>query len=231
VLAAVRPLTGRRVLDVGAGDGRLARALRGAGAHVVAIDPDPDMAGLTAGLPDLPFEDGAFDVVVACFVLNHVEDPRAGAAELARVTAPGGRVVATTWPSGATAQSRMWQRVLDEIGVEPAPGTRLPAHLDFPRTVDGLAGLLRGPGLEVDTRSIAWTHDGPVAELWDGAAAGIGGIGATVAAQLPEVRDRLRAAYDREVVALVEDDRLRFGTEAVLAVGTKPGGAPGRMPR
>ncbi|GAB2625764.1 hypothetical protein GCM10027270_10690 [Nocardioides ginkgobilobae] len=226
VLEAVRPLTGRRVLDVGAGDGRLARALRGAGAHVVAVDPDPDMAGFTAGLPDLPFEDGAFDVVVACFVLNHVDDPRASAAELARVTAPGGRVVATTWPSGATAQSRMWQRVLDTEGVVAAPGVRLPEHLDFPRTVDGLAGLLRGAGLETEAREVGWTHDGPLAELWEGAAAGIGGIGATVAGQPVEVRERLRAAYDVEVGALAEDDRLRFRTEAVLAVGTRPGRMP-----
>ncbi|MAO81495.1 MAG: hypothetical protein CMH82_12715, partial [Nocardioides sp.] len=115
LLSALRPLTGRRVLDVGAGDGRLARILRGAGAHVVAVDPDPDMAGLTVGLPDLPFEDGAFDLVVAAFVVNHLDDPRAGVAELARVTAPGGRVLATIWPSGANAQSRMWQRVLDAV--------------------------------------------------------------------------------------------------------------------
>ena len=223
VLATLRPLTGARVLDVGAGDGRLARALRGAGAHVVAVDPDPEMAGFTAALPDLPFEDEAFDVVVATFVLNHVGDPRSCAAEMARVTRPGGRVVATTWQSGATAQSRMWQRVLDAAGVVPAPGVRLPEELDFPRTVDGLAGLLRGAGLDAEARTVGWTHDGPVSELWDGAAAGIGGIGATVAGQPVEVRERLRTAYDREVLELVEDDRLRFDTEAVLAVGTKPG--------
>ena len=150
----------------------------------------------------------------------------AAAAELARVTAPGGRVVATIWPSGATAQSRMWQRVLDAEGVVPGPGVRLPEHLDYPRTVDGLAGLLRGAGLEVDAREVGWTHDGPLAELWDGAAAGIGGIGATVAGQPVEVRERLRAAYDVEVRALAEDDRLRFRTEAVLAVGTRPGMMP-----
>lgn len=223
VLEALRPLTGRRVLDVGAGDGRLARALRGAGAHVVAVDADPEMAGFTAALPDLPFEDDAFDVAVACFVLNHVDDPRASVTELARVVRPGGRVVATIWPSGATTQSRMWQRVLDAAGVVPEPGVRLPEHLDFPRTVDGLADLLRGPGLDVEARTIAWTHHGEVLELWDGAEAGIGGIGATVAAQPPEVRERLRAAYDLEVRELVEDDRLRFPTEAVLAIGTRPG--------
>ena len=138
---------------------------------MVAVDPDPDMAGLTVGLPDLPFEDGAFDLVVAAFVVNHLDDPRAGVAEMARVTAPGGRVVATIWPS------------------------------------------------------ITWTHRGPVDELWDGAAAGIGGIGATIAAQPVEVRERLRAAYEQEVGALVVDDELCFSTEAVLGVGM----APGRM--
>lgn len=222
VLAALRPLTGARVLDVGAGDGRLARDLRGAGAHVVAVDPDPEMAGFTAALPDLPFDDDAFDVVIACFVLNHVDDPRAAAAELARVTRPGGRVVATIWQSGATVQSQMWQRVLDSAGVEPAPGIRLPEELDFPRTVEGLAGLLRGAGLEVDAGMVGWTHDGPVSELWDGAAAGIGGIGATIAGQPAEVREVLRTAYDHEVQSLVVDGRLRFSTEAVLAVGVRP---------
>ncbi len=225
LLSALRPLTGRRVLDVGAGDGRLARALRGAGAHVVAVDPDPDMAGLTVGLPELPFEDGAFDLVVAAFVVNHLDDPRAGVAEMARVTAPGGRVVATIWPSGATAQSQMWQRVLDAVGVVPAPGVRLPEHLDFPRTVDGLRDLLAGAGLDAEAHPITWTHRGPVDELWDGAAAGIGGIGATVAAQPVEVRERLRAAYEQEVRALVVDGELCFSTEAVLGVGV----APGRM--
>lgn len=225
LMSVARPLTGRRVLDVGAGDGRLARALRGAGAHVVAVDPDPDMAGLTVGLPDLPFEDGVFDLVVAAFVVNHLDDPRAGVAELARVTAPGGRVVATIWPSGANAQSRMWQRVLDAASVTPAPGVRLPDHLDFPRTVRGLRDLLAGAGLDAEAHPITWTHRGPVDELWDGAAAGIGGIGATVAAQPAEVRERLRAAYEQEVRALVVDDELCFTTEAVLGVGV----APGRM--
>lgn len=228
VAAAAGALGGRRVLDVGAGDGRLSRRLGAAGAEVVAVDPDPAMAALSgalvAGLPDLPFGDAEFDVVVAAFVLNHLPDPRAGAAGLARVAAPGGRVVATTWPSGANAQSRMWQRVLDRAGVVPPPGTRLPGHLDFPRTSDGLAGLLVGAGLvDVEARPVRWTHRGPVDELWRGAAAGIGGIGTTVASQPAPVRERLRAAYDDEVGALVEDGALCFTTEAVLATGTRPG--------
>lgn len=163
--------------------------------------------------------------MVAAFVVNHLDDPRAGVAELARVTAPGGRVVATIWPSGANAQSQMWQRVLDAVGVAPAPGVRLPEHLDFPRTVEGLRDLLAGAGLDAESHPITWTHRGPVDELWDGAAAGIGGVGATVAAQPVEVRERLRAAYEHQVRALVIDDELCFSTEAVLGVGV----APGRM--
>jgi ubiquinone/menaquinone biosynthesis C-methylase UbiE len=71
----------------------LAAAAEEAGFDVVAVEPDPEMAALAAarlgrdvvvaGLPDLPFADDGFDVVVANFVLNHVEHPRAGARELA----------------------------------------------------------------------------------------------------------------------------------------------------
>src|SRR5699024_203365 len=41
----------------------------------------------------LPFRDGAFDAVTISFGLRNVVDPRAGLAELARVTRPGGRLV------------------------------------------------------------------------------------------------------------------------------------------
>jgi SAM-dependent methyltransferase len=45
---------------------------------------------------DLPFADGAFDVVVANWMLYHVPDLEQALSELARVTRPGGRLVAAT---------------------------------------------------------------------------------------------------------------------------------------
>ena len=228
---------GTRVLDVGTGTGTLAVRAAATGARVHAVDPDPEMIALAersgarvdwsvAGLPSLPFEDGAFDVVLASFVVNHLPDPRQGLRELARVAAPSGRVALTIWPSGHTPQARMWAAATDDAGVVVPPGTRLPAHLDLARTADGLADLLAGAGLAVvETRTVTWTHRAAADSLWRGAEAGIGGIGAVVSGLEPAARAALREAHDHHVQALVDPAdpaRLRFATEALLAVGGRP---------
>ena len=102
------PLDGRRVLDVGTGDGTYAIAAALRGAHVTGIDADTAMlaaartrghaAGVDVVLRDgraesLPFHDATFDVVFAVTVLCFVQDTRAAVREIARVLAPGGRLV------------------------------------------------------------------------------------------------------------------------------------------
>lgn len=99
-------VAGRTVLDVGAGEGRLARELSSQGARVVALDRSEAMlrAGEYAGegphpepvrgdAMELPFADESFDVVVAVTVLCFIEREADMAHELARVTKAGGRVV------------------------------------------------------------------------------------------------------------------------------------------
>jgi len=93
----------RRVLDVGAGEGQVARRAVAAGAEVVVgVDPTPSQVRRAlergggpcyarAGAERLPFAGGAFDAVVACLVFEHLVDPRTPIAEVARVLAPGGR--------------------------------------------------------------------------------------------------------------------------------------------
>ena len=91
-----------RVLDVGTGEGQVARLAAAAGASVVGLDPTWNQiavaaargggpAYLRAGAAALPFGDAAFDCVVACLVFEHIEAVDEAIAEVARVLEPGGR--------------------------------------------------------------------------------------------------------------------------------------------
>lgn len=107
-LAAQHLAGATRVLDVGTGEGQVARLAHRqratATATATAIGIDPTAAQITeaarrggatgfarAGAAALPFGDGAFDAVVACLVFEHIEDVDAAIAEVARVLEPGGR--------------------------------------------------------------------------------------------------------------------------------------------
>ena len=101
-LAAEHIAGARRVLDVGTGEGQLARLAAKAGAGAVGVDPTwnqvtvaAERAGgpayLRSGAAGLPFADGSFDCVVACLVFEHIEDVDEAVAEVARVLEPGGR--------------------------------------------------------------------------------------------------------------------------------------------
>ncbi|MCZ7525790.1 MAG: class I SAM-dependent methyltransferase [Acidimicrobiia bacterium] len=93
----------RRVLEVGAGEGQVARAARSAGAGlVVGVEPATAQVRtavargggprfLRAVADALPFPDGSFDAVVACLVFEHVGPFEAAIGEVARVLEPGGR--------------------------------------------------------------------------------------------------------------------------------------------
>jgi len=95
----------RRVVDIGTGEGQLARVAAGLGAELVA-GVDPTRAQLRvaverAGGPvylrgtadRLPFADASFDAAIACLVFEHIPDHAHGIAEVARVLEPGGRFV------------------------------------------------------------------------------------------------------------------------------------------
>jgi 2-polyprenyl-3-methyl-5-hydroxy-6-metoxy-1,4-benzoquinol methylase len=94
---------GRRLLDVGAADGLLSRALSDAGWRVTGIEGDPVLADagraycermVVSDLDrDLPDFDAPFDAIVYGDVLEHLVDPLRTIQGLNRWLAPGGRVV------------------------------------------------------------------------------------------------------------------------------------------
>lgn len=97
---------GDRVLDVGCGAGagvRRAAARVGEGS-VAAVDPSPTFVSMVrrrvpgadvrlGGAEDVPFEEGAFTVIVSIASLHHWDDRDRGLATLVRTLAPGGRML------------------------------------------------------------------------------------------------------------------------------------------
>jgi len=81
-----------RVLEIGAGDGALAQALRDAGYEVTAIDPKAQ-DGTGVEQRALLEQSGTFDAAVAIVSLHHVEPLAESCAHLASLLVPGGTLV------------------------------------------------------------------------------------------------------------------------------------------
>ena len=100
---AVEELVGRhKILDLGCGDGQIARALAAQGSDVLGVDPTQlhiDIAiergggprYLLGGATDIPADDETFDAVVACLVFEHIDQMDEAMTEVARVLKPNGQ--------------------------------------------------------------------------------------------------------------------------------------------
>lgn len=94
-----------RILDAACGLGQLASRLRGKAHRVTGLDGEfaaalhtlrvAKVPAVVGDMTRLPFRGGAFDAVTSGETLEHLDDDRAAAAEIARVTRSGGRCVIT----------------------------------------------------------------------------------------------------------------------------------------
>lgn len=162
-LVSAAHLTGtERVLDIATGPGYIAEAFAGAAREVVGVDLTDAMLAIgkertkehgitnisfrTADAENLPFENGAFNVVVCRLALHHLLKPLQVLREMARVCRAGGMVVvediyASEHPERAAFQDR-WEVLRD------------PSHV---RTLalSELLQLFRDVGLETDSVTTA----------------------------------------------------------------------------
>jgi SAM-dependent methyltransferase len=127
VVAAMGLPRGARVADVGAGTGKLTRALVAAGLDVVAVEPLAGMrAAPAAAVPGvevlegtaeaLPLADASLDAVAIADAFHWFDGPRA-AVELARVLRPGGTlaIVVNTMAGEAARQGATWAAELIDL--------------------------------------------------------------------------------------------------------------------
>jgi SAM-dependent methyltransferase len=230
LLDAAHVRAGVRVLDVGTGPGTVAVAAVARGAGVTAVDAEPTMVELAARavpaadvrvavLPELPFQDGEFDAVVANFVLNHVGRPKAALAELRRVLRPNGWIALTIWAVPPAPGQALLGRAIQAAGAVRPP--HLPAGLapedDFSRDEGGLTSLMTAAGLrDAVCATVRWDHRADAAEWWRGPAAGVASGGRIVQSQTPHLRAEIKRHFDLLSAEFADEDGLLTLPHAAL---------------
>jgi SAM-dependent methyltransferase len=160
-----------QVLDVGTGEGQLARVAVKLGVErVVGVDPTvaqlkvarergPELYA-RALADDLPFPDASFDAVVVCLVFEHISDHVPAINEIGRVLQPGGRFIFflnhpllqapnSGWVIDHILEEEYWRvgpYLIEDVTMEElAPGVVLPfVHRPLSQYVNAMAdaGLL-----------------------------------------------------------------------------------------
>lgn len=160
-LRRLLPSTGERIVDLGAGFGRLVD-LYGGYRQVVLLDysrsmlqeararwgDDPRFVYVAGNLYNLPFADGAFDAAAMVRVIHHLADPSLALAEIRRILAGGGHFVLEY--ANKRHLKAILRYLLQRQAVNPfsrEPWEFVPLNFDFhPRDI---AARLAGAGFRV----------------------------------------------------------------------------------
>ena len=232
-LTGIEP--GWRVLDVGTGTGVAAFAAAGAGARVYGIDEAIGMLRVarsangalpvaTAEAIDLPVRDGAFDALVATFVIAHFAKYKTALFDMKRVLRPGGRLGLTAWADGQDDLTRTWLELVESVVprevLQPAMDERLPWRERFRQREPLEEALLEAGIRHVRTEVRRYRFRYPLDEYVDGLTTWA--TGRFVRSMLGESAfaaflDRARAVFRERFADPVNDFR-----EVLFATGAKP---------
>ncbi|MBI5197573.1 MAG: class I SAM-dependent methyltransferase [Nitrospirae bacterium] len=226
------PRTGERVLDVATGTGWTARRVAAQGATVVGVDLGTDLieaakaAAAEARLPidfrvgdaeKLPFEDRSFDAVISTCGVMFVRDPKAAAAELARVCKKGGRLGLTTWPADGTIAG-LFKVMKPYMPEPPAPAPPSPFEWGNRETVRQLLGSAFDLRFETGTTVLREPSGQAVWELF---VAGYGPTKSLAGSLDPERREGLK----RDFIAFHESFKSELGVamsrDYLVTIGTR----------
>jgi SAM-dependent methyltransferase len=156
VLDAARTGPGTRLLDVGCGSGLTLTMAQQRGAIPSGLDISPGLLKITrerlphadlreADMESLPFRDAAFDAVTGVNAFQFAGDPRRALKEAARVTRPGGRVVASLFAAPERSQSTVAHEAMSAL----IPPARKDDHAPYALSAPGnLEAALADAGLQ-----------------------------------------------------------------------------------
>jgi ubiquinone/menaquinone biosynthesis C-methylase UbiE len=225
LLHAARAGPGTRLLDVATGPGHVAGAAAARGAEAVGVDISEEMLARARRLyprvdfrrsdaESLPFEDGAFDAVVAAFLLHHVPSPERVVGELARVAC---RVAVAQWD--VSSRDRLLGLITDAIaatGVEPPVDRAVGPSRERLAGDEELRRLLEGAGLvDVELSTVAFEQRlAGTDELWEGVLGGSVNTRAVVLAQPLVIQERIRTALEH----LAEPHRSEHGLDVPVSI-------------
>lgn len=235
LLDAAQVGAGDRVLDVATGPGYVAARAAARGATPVGVDLSPGILALArhlhpaldfrrADAQRLPLPDGAFDAVVAGFLLPHLADHARALGEFARVLRPGGAVALSTWDvPERVPMLRAITSAIAEVGPQPPPD--LPAGPPFFRYAQDAAvrGLLADAGFtNVAVERVAFVREAAsIEDVWAGLIDGTVRTSALVVTQPPQVQRRIRDAFARNLTPYRAGDVLRLPVSVVIASGRR----------
>ncbi len=232
-IQSLEPVTGARIIDVGAGAGGAALRLARRGASVVAMDAAPKMVArcreraqaeglhLDGQVMDgtrLAFPDAGFDAGLSIFGVILFPDAEAGLKELARVVRPGGRIALVTWTEPQSYELATGLRASAETILGALPSGTLPAQLRF-TDPSQFRKLFQTAGLKsVEIRTVRAALRAPSADWLVARLAFAPGMAALLAS-FGEAREDVLAHFRAQLEKRFGDKEIVLQGVAAIGVG------------